>query len=152
MNIDTTINITTSNKKLIERYAKKLGTSKSKLVLKLISKFLKKHTLEDKTFIQVAYQKRDLHANWTKLHLWVNCAFYEKCIDLRKFCKKSLSSIVAIAIKKHLQETIENKTDNYPVNYFIFYTKIGNSNLITINWGEYEEKIIKKINKMHKRE
>ena len=69
---------------------------------------------------------------------------YEYFLDLRKLLKKSISAIVAYAVKKYFKGIIKsNITDNYPFkNYVIIKETINNVITWRLFWG-YPEKMEK---------
>ena len=92
----------------------------------------------------VKYQKSDLRENWHKFHFLLNADEYEYFLDLRKLLKKSISAIVAYAVKKYFKRIIKfSYTDNYPFkNYVIIKETINNVITWRLFWG-YPEKMEK---------
>ncbi len=144
MNIDTTINITNKNLKLIMRIAKEKKIKRNEFIIQLIKLYIKKRCGKYKNFIRVCNQKKDRHEQWKSIHLWIKPDFYEKCCDLRKFHKFSLSFIVAQALKMY-QMNQENFTDNYQSNYIFLFTQTGNSHIFITTWEYPEEKVLEKL-------
>ena len=95
-----------------------------------------------KSYSRIKYQARDDKENWYLVHLVLNEYEYEYYLDMRKFFKMSVSYIVAYAVKRYLDEIIDellnmNKnTDNYLYRNYILITKTINSVICwQIYWG-----------------
>ena len=151
MHIDTTVNISKNNRSLFVETAKELKITKSELFIILITKYLNHYKKDIQHFKKVSYQKRNFDGDWKKMHIWISPGFYEKCIDLRKFQKLSLSYILALAIKLYLKEIKEVDTDIYLHQYVTFYSFYKSTLIFTIMWNYPEEKVVKKVMNMHEK-
>ena len=143
MNIDTTINITNTNKTLVNQVAEKLNISRSGLIIQLLKKYMHENK---NTLIQhksVSYQQKKKCEKWKKIHVWLDENFYEKCLDLRKFHKLSLSKIIQIAIALYLDNIINEITDNYQDYYSCMCKIINNSPVFIITWQQPDKKTAK---------
>ncbi len=145
MKIDTTINVTDNNTALLRSSAKKLDISINELTIRLIIKFINKKNADFKTFQRISYQKKKDSENWNRIHVWLSSEFYEKCLELRKFCKLSLSFILSLAIKLFLKDVLEKVTDNYQHNYLCKYADIDGCRMFTIAWEYPGEENMSKI-------
>lgn len=70
----------------------------------LLKRFENCMTRTDFSKSQVKYQEKDSNTKWTRFHLTLTPGEYETFTDLRKFCKLSVSNIVAISAKKYLKQ------------------------------------------------
>ena len=125
MKIDTTVSITNKNLELLERYADNLKINRNDLIILLLKKFHSKFDGSQVIFKQISYQKRDGVFKKRK-HIWISPELYEKCMDLKKALKYSLSLIIRIAIEKYINEIDINFTDNYHPNYIAIVKKYDN--------------------------
>ncbi len=149
MNIETTINIKKAVLKKIDSIAEEYHVSRSKLVSLLLKQVMKEQTTDKNRFSQVKYQRRDKKASWKRPHIMLNQDIYEKCLDLRKISKKSVSYLVLIAYNAHLERVIEKlknvgDTDNYLSQYICIGKRIGSIYSYVIFWDfPPQEHIIK---------
>ena len=145
MKIDTTINISKKNYNILFEFAKELNISLNELIILLLNQFLRSQFKEYKMFVRIKYQKRVKDIKWKTQHLWVTPEFYEKCLDLRKFHKLSLSNILAKAITLYLDKISGKLTDNNANVYMLICSIIdGCSTFITI-WNKKGIEKIKPI-------
>lgn len=150
MNIITTVNIRTD---LLDKmiYSKqKLNISLNKIVYILLSKALDWNEKSIKIFKSIKYQTKNQDSGWHKLHISLNNALYERCLDMRKLYKLSVSYILAICIQKYLillsQELdIWQETDNYHDSYIFISNIDKNLFSFTIFWSLPGKSILKKI-------
>ena len=149
MCIDTTINITDNYRlKLIEA-SKVLKISKSEIVKNLINTYQKQSKNKSIKLKRVSYQKKDDNESWAPIHIWMDNVFYEKCQDLKKIHKQTLSKIVTIAIALYLEDILNGQLEELSNDYKIYYSIINNEPLFTIVWGNISADITKCINKIH---
>ena len=82
------------------------------------------------------YQKRKGKKYYKAVHVGFEDKFYEKCFDIRKFHKLSLSLILSIAIENYLDDIIKGKgvTDNYSSFYFCYFANGSISPIFIITW------------------
>ncbi len=151
MNIDTTINITDNNTVLLKNSAEKLNVSTNVLIIRLITKFLVNTDRNIKAFQRISYQKKDETECWVQKHLWFSPEFYEKCLDLRKFYKLSLSNVLAVAINLYLVEKLKGVTDNYTQNYTFMQSKQAGCGVFTITWGYPGNEMVKELLQIYER-
>jgi hypothetical protein len=75
------------------------------------------------------------------MHISLESRDYEYCLDVRKLCKKSVSHLIAIAVKLYLNEIIEQlsnqpEVDNNPFqHYIIINEEINNVICWRLCWG-----------------
>ncbi len=145
MTIETTVHISNINKECIIKTAALLNTSPNKIIIKLLTRYLNKQYGNYKTFSRISYQKKNPGDSWKIMHVWFSSEFYEKCLDLRKFHKLSLSNILSLAIKLYLNDIIHNKCDNYNKNYIVLSTVFNNCPIFILTWNYPGEKKTKEL-------
>ncbi len=135
MVIETTINISNSNKLLLIETALRNKISVNEMINLLLLKFLKGKFGKYHTFKRIKYQKLCTGDHWKTVHVWFSPDFYEKCLDLRKFHKCSISFILAQAIELYLNETLNSdKCDNYNRHYIFMATLYDNCPIFISTW------------------
>ncbi len=134
MKIETTLNISESNLLLLKNEVKKTNIPMNKLIINLLFQYLNKRSNHYKTFSRIRYQKRNKTKLWKVKHVWFTPDFYEKCVDLRKFHKLSLSGILAEAIELYLEKISDKKYDNYHKSYIFISTFYNNCPIFIISW------------------
>ena len=145
MIIETTVNISQKNREILYKSSEQTKLSKNDLIKKLIIKFLN-HNLEnyaDQKRIQ--YQKRNNREIWKSVHIWLTPELYDKCQDLRRIHKLSISHIVAIAIKKYLKEILSGQYDNYLRTYMFISFIHYNCPIFIITWDYPGNKMTQKL-------
>ncbi len=147
MNIITTINIRSDLLKKILQKKETGNVSLNKIVSKLLRKALSWPKNKLKTFIRIKYQDKieDDELYYHKLHISLYEELYEKCLDMRKLYKLSVSFILAKCIEFYLLKLSTTKiknTDNYHSNYLIFTKEEDGIYSFTVLW-EISEKINK---------
>ena len=148
MKIDSTLNISDFNVKLLDNKADQLSISRNCLIIKLLLQYAEKQKNKLIQERRIVYQKKKEGNVWLKKHIWLEPKFYEKCLDLRKFHKCSVSLILAIAIDLYLDE-IDNNTDNYEYYYKFIIINNGKYPIFIVMWGRIEKKesiIFKQLN------
>jgi hypothetical protein len=142
MCIKTTINIRKDILRQINLASKIIKKSRKNIILILLKKYTDQ--IPDAVmFSPVKYQKREDPSSWDIFHLNFRGDEYEYCCDLRKIYKKSLSLIIAEAIRELLDllitginRKIFNNIDSYLFKNYLF--SIRNKNGIiyyTCFWG-----------------
>lgn len=119
------------------------GKTLSFLIVLLIRKISNGHSVLSYSHERIKYQKRDPEKKWTRRHISVLNREYELMLDLRKFCKKSVSSMISSAIDDYLNDIIdelsaesEDTSDNYiGSNYIIIKDSDNYSVCWRIYWG-----------------
>ncbi len=137
--METTINIRLEILEKIKETAVAKGISCSKMIRILMQKVMG----EDMQYVRmgrlVQYQKKRRKEEWHKFHVTWREDEYEYYTDLRKMLKRSVSLILAYAVKRYLQEIINDKsTDNYRAqysNYVVVRENIGNIICWKLIWG-----------------
>ncbi len=130
MKIDTTLNIKKNILEGIDEAASECGISRSRFISLLIIKFLREKSVEGNHQTRVKYQKRNKTAIWKRPHVLFDYDLYEKCIDIRKLCKLSVSHVVFTAYGLFLHTVIhEQKKGGDTVRPFRQYICI---------WREYD--------------
>jgi hypothetical protein len=126
MSIETTVNMDIHYFEMLESLCEKYSLSRKQLVAMLLHRFLQKKQLVAQTFKRVSYQRRQPKHCWKTVHIFFAEDMFEKCGDVRTFCKFSVSLFIAKAIESYLDMIVrelsgekytKKKTDNYHHNY-----------------------------------
>ena len=96
--------------------AKRTGMSMHKLIIQLMYRYAKEHKKMQVEKGTVQYQKMDNKDKWQVFRVALSEKDYELFTDMRKVMKKSVSYLVALAIKKYL-DTLVGKIRNNVFNY-----------------------------------
>ncbi len=149
MKIDTTINIKQVILERIDCTAGKFSVSRSKLISMLLKRMMDGKNTDKNRFSRVKYQKRDNIASWKRPHIMLEPDMYEKCLDMRKLFKMSVSYLVLVAYKKYFDMVIkelENNgdTEKYSKNYICIGKRVSTIFSYVVFW-DYppEEELIK---------
>ena len=141
--METTLNVHTEILEKIKDAAVSKGISCSRMISILMQKVMG----EDIQYVRmgrlVQYQKRRRKEDWRKFHVTWREDEYEYYTDLKKILKRSVSLLLAYAVKRYLQEIINDKsTDNYRYffrNYVAIRENIGNIICWKLIWGYSSE-------------
>jgi hypothetical protein len=143
MSIETTLNIKRDYLNRLSTSCKNHTLSRSGLIALLLRRFLRKQKLPYSMFKTISYQKRNQKKNWKIIHVSYPVDLFEKCCDVRKFSKISVSFLVSMAIDSYLdvveeelsgaKGTNEKITDNYELSY----TCIANNEYDNMNFHTY---------------
>jgi hypothetical protein len=141
--IDTTVNIHGALEAKLARLSYLHACSRSRIMLMVVERFLQKKRLRCKLYQRVKYQERDEECCWDIVHFYMPAVIYEKCCDVRKFYKLSVSLFIAMACDLYLDE-IENEkvktpkprhvSDNYWDEYTCTYSEKEKSINFHISW------------------
>ncbi len=149
MKIDTTINLKKVNTEKIEELSQQVNLSKNYIVTQIVKIILSNKNFPKSTIKRVKYQRRDKKINWKKIHMYVDYDIYEKCIDMRKIEKKSVSYIINSGISKYIYEIkkriCNNITDDFHHNYLFIAKNHEHSKTISIFWGMPDIHLLKQL-------
>ncbi len=149
MKIDTTLNVKTEVLERIDSVASRFSITRSRVVSLLCKQLLSRHRTDKNRFSRVKYQKRDKNASWKRPHVVMDYDLYEKCIDLRKLNKMSVSYLVTVAVTLFLDELIDRLRrgdgEDADLRHYIFVgSRKGNVFSYTVFWDfPPEEELIK---------
>jgi hypothetical protein len=143
MLVQTTINIDKSVKLVLGRAAWTSGLSRSSMIMILLRKTMMEHKKHLCHWNPVRYQARSMKQVWCRVHVTLSSRDYEYMLDLRKFCKMSVSLLVALAVELYLDSVLAeymgrkpNITDNYPFQHYILIQEESDSVICwKIYWG-----------------
>ena len=124
MEIVTTINIRKDLLSKMISMKKKYSKSLNEIAGLLLAKALKWNKKSVKSFRSVRYQTKNRDIGFHKLHVTLDLAMYERCLDMRKLYKMSVSYILSACIQKYITLMLNEKhrqTDNYHDSYLFFY-------------------------------
>ena len=72
--------------------------------------------------------------------------FYDKCQDMRRFQKLSVSYILAKAMELYLQEILNGECDNYFHNYIFISFIVNKCPIFIVTWdypgNEYAKRLL----------
>ena len=136
--IDTSLNIHVDNMNKIIEIASRLNTTKKHVIVLLMMKIMEKNLDHIQFFTPVKYQPDDIKANWHCFHIRFREDENEFFTDLRKFCKYSVSYLLAISIEKYSNVLLNERTA-YMYNYprFTCYVMIQEEIEDVISWKSY---------------
>ncbi|MCP4131228.1 MAG: hypothetical protein GY754_09630 [bacterium] len=143
MYINTTIYINIELLEKVEAASRQVKMSRSDIIILLLDRVMKKKEIPLETFKQIKYQFRDLACNWKRIHVYPEAHIYESFLDMRKFFKRSVSLIIAIAINEYLDQLVEELSaaedpvdlDSYPSQYLFLARESGGLQKFVIYWG-----------------
>jgi len=145
LKIETTLNLDTAVRQNINLAAQALGITKSQLVVQCMRQVVVRYDHGDRHSLRVGYQRRSTDGVWMPLHITVDHREYERFLDLRKFCKRSVSFLVAFALAHYLKRIMRNvaydnvkdvNTDNYRFKHYIVIKEITKYAICwRIYWG-----------------
>jgi len=139
MFIQTTINLNTPSLLLINSAARISGKTRSNIIILLMRRIMidQRNLVRNNRSIQ--YQEVLPKESWHRLHITLYSSDYECFLDLRKFCKRSVSLLISLAIDLYLNELIDlllRGTDNYHFqNYIIISGEVKGVVYWKIYWG-----------------
>jgi hypothetical protein len=142
MTIETTLHVHQSTLALLNRTAEVKGITRTFIIKLLMQRMMRDNKKMLKSSSRIKYQERDVKDNWHCIHFVMNEYEYEYYLDMRKFYKMSVSFILAYAVKKYINEIVEElfnggkKTDNYIYRNYILMKKSVNETICwQIYWG-----------------
>lgn len=158
MSLKTTLNIRQSQVNKIISLADQYNVSKSHILNSLARIIYKSHNYKHRFLMKVQYQNRILHPYdvWKCLPVSFQEDVYEKCFDLKKLYKFSVSFFISIAIEQYLDELIielnqYKSSDNYSSNYILIHSKSGSFNMISLIWDMIDTNTLVKLQEIHEK-
>lgn len=144
--IHTTINLSQSQAALLNETAVRLRMKRTKLVVLLMQKMMEHFKHLKRNLGSVKYQK-STEDGWKTVHVFYEETEYEVCIDMRKFCKWSVSALIAMALNLYIDELIEMGSKkikehcdkNYIYHYHLSRKVYKNNICWHITWKLSEE-------------
>jgi hypothetical protein len=136
--MQTTINIKSDIFSEISKAAGLRGMSSSAMIIELLKNVMHDSSNTATIGRLVQYQVREIQEEWHTFHISFREDDFEFFQDLRKLLKKSLSLILADAVKKYLGTLLKKgkNTDNYPhANYVIIKEMIDTIISWRLIWG-----------------
>jgi hypothetical protein len=129
MFIESTIYVHKNIQEVLEKGAETIGYTRTSIIKILLQRVMKDNHKLLKSYSRIKYQERDEKENWHRLHIVLNEYEYEYCLDMRNFYKMSVSLILAYAVRRYLDEIVNELlygnicTDNYLYKNYIFIKK-----------------------------
>lgn len=156
MTIKTTINITEYQYLQISIAAGQLSVSKSFLVNELVKIILNTGRKKSYLLQRVSYQKRlDKHFDsWHPMPVSFVAALYEKCHDLRRICKRSVSCLISEAIDEYLMQLVDDLRSGLAgsssdSNYFLFFSHSPGWCSFSVIWSAVDQKKLLEFHDVH---
>ena len=138
MVLETTICISEENYQKLEEKKMETGFSKNRIIACLLGNEICSGKGDAVLMDTVSYQEKENGSRgFRRLHVGMEEDLYEKCLDMRKVFKLSVSFIIALCITKYLDDfNFEDlKTDNYPGIYMFFCEKDKNLKGYIVYWA-----------------
>lgn len=140
--IHTTLNLSCSDATTLNEKSKALRLKRSELVVLIMRKMLTNSKRMRKTFETVKYQEDVNYEGWRCVHVFLEKGDYEVFIDMRKFFKWSVSALVAMALKRYMNEisvvgksNFQSFIDNYKMISYECDCELNNNIFCWhINW------------------
>jgi hypothetical protein len=132
MIIKTTINIKTEYCDLLELAASITGQSRRSIISMIMIRLAADHDMIPCHWKRIRYQARGQRGHYRRLHLSIQEPEYELYLDLKKFCKQSVSRLIACAIDLYLNDLIFNfnhNKNNYQLNRYSMNKTIINGSI-----------------------
>ena len=110
MRYQTSFYLHMQNFNKLYRASQHTGKTIRELIVQIMYHYAKDHK---KMYIEegtVKYQNHDMKKNWKVFRISLDRDDYELFTDMRKVMKKSVSFLIALAIKKYLDKLIETIT------------------------------------------
>jgi hypothetical protein len=148
--METTINIQVDILKRIAQAASIKKISRSKMIITLLEMMMEKPSHPLRLGRLVQYQERSRPENWQTFHISFKEDEYEYFQDLKKLLKFSISLLIALAVKKFLNNSGVNiNTDNYLFNNYLVVQEIVDSIICwRLYWG-YPAEILEQMKKLN---
>jgi hypothetical protein len=144
--IDTTVHIDVELYEALSREAQRLKVSRVRLISSLLGHMSRRQRDYARAWTRVKYQARREKGSWRRLHVGLRGDEYEFFMDLKKVFKMSVSFIIAVAIKRYLNELsalMEKDNDSYRYrNYAMTQLMVGNITCWVLYWGIPPELLI----------
>jgi hypothetical protein len=139
MIIKTTINIMIDYLEFLEAAVLITGQSRHSIISMIMIRLAEDHDMLPRHWKRVHYQARGNRGRYRRLHISLTEPEYELFLDLKKFCKQSVSRLLACAIDLYLDELVSNLKNiayNYlPIKYLMEKTIVDGSICWFIRWG-----------------
>ncbi|TAL34463.1 MAG: hypothetical protein EPN93_12130 [Spirochaetes bacterium] len=114
--VTTSINMAPATRDSIAGAAQRLGKTQHEIIVELLTRLMRDvHQLLG-GFTGVRRQTGKPEGGWYCFCIRFNAEEYEYFTDMRKLCKKSVSLLVAIAVKKYMAELLA-KENSELINY-----------------------------------
>lgn len=138
MRVQTSFYMHIANFAKLLRASERTGKSLHNLIIELMYNYAKDYKFTSIARGTVKYQTADSRKNWRFLRISLQEEDYELFTDMRKVMKKSVSYLVALAIKKYLDNIISkilNNVFNYTsLTYYSGGERIGSLQRWKFTW------------------
>ncbi len=142
--VATTVNLPVDIKAKLEGAAAATGRSRSWLIANVVKQLVKRPGDMVRFSGGVQYQDEADEGSWRTVHVSFQERDYDLFVDSRKFCRRSVSLLVSIAIVRFLDLLVirllngeyDEEADNYPLqSYAIVQEFVGKAICWKIFWG-----------------
>jgi hypothetical protein len=143
----TTLNINVDIFSRISTAATKLGKPRREVIVLLLMRIMQNHSMPHRGFTTVKYQPDDDKDKWHPFQICIRPDENEFFMDLRKFCKYSVSYLVAIAVEKYLDQLVDDAGGTgihnyvYYRNYVIYREVVDGVISWRLYWGYPSEEL-----------
>ncbi len=145
MRIETSINTTLESREALFDAAHASGRTLSWIVIQLMKQMMKNYRALVRSHQNVQRQDPDKDEQWHAVHICMDTRDHDLFMDMRKFFRRTVSLLVAMAIREYLHRWLRKLcagklneiTDNYPFNnYFIVLHPMEGALCWKIYWGK----------------
>ncbi|TAL36587.1 MAG: hypothetical protein EPN93_07115 [Spirochaetes bacterium] len=145
MGIDTSINTTRATRETLLDASIQTGKSQCWIIIFLMKQMMKNHQKLGRANRGVERQEVDENEDWKALHICVCPRDHDLFMDMKKFFKRTVSLLVAMAVgelleglvRRILARKFDAYTDNYSFNnYFIILQPLDGALCWKIFWGK----------------
>jgi hypothetical protein len=96
---ETTINLPIETFIKLEALAKQSGVSRTTIINRLLDRIQNNITIDNYRMGTIQYQKSRPKDSWHCTHVYFSDTDFERCLDIRRILKHSLSMLITIAIE-----------------------------------------------------
>lgn len=144
MKVQTSFHINISNFSKLVRASHRTGKSMIALITEMMYQYARDYHSNEIPKRTVKYQDRDIEEHWKIYRVALDPDDYDLFTDMRKVMKKSVSFIIALAIKKYLDKIVNQllaRSINYTrLLYFAGGVTFNDIKYWILRWKIYEEK------------
>ena len=137
--IATTLNMRGDILDKISITARVLGISRREVIVRYLMRLMRDYHRYRRCFTTVEYQTSDGKREWFCFHIRLREDENEYFVDMRKFCKRSVSRLLALSVEKYFIEMVKTgKSVFFPFlfsHYVLFHEKVEGIYSWRIYWG-----------------
>ena len=134
--VKTTLNLHVEVLNRIGECADRLNRSRKEIIVMLLKRIMRDMDRYARSFRTVEYQEDAPKDMWRCYHVRFREDENEFFVDLRKFCKRSVSLLVAIALRDYCDELLGNAVTSCNFcHYVFFHEKVEGIYSWRLYWG-----------------